>query len=57
MPMNMISNGLYIFYEGYLREIVSELEDAFIIDNGDEYLVVSKNDYPIYSLKDFSPFE
>ncbi|WP_207421321.1 hypothetical protein [Desertivirga brevis] len=52
--MNMIIVGLYILYEGYLREVVSEVEDSFIIEIENEFLLVPKQAFPVYTLNDLS---
>lgn len=55
--MNMNIVGLYILYEGYLREVVSEVEDSFIIEIENDFLLVPKKAFPVYTLNDLSATE
>jgi len=50
----MNSGGLYVFFEGFLLEIVSELDDSFIVEDDNQYRMIPKNSYPVYALRDLS---
>jgi hypothetical protein len=50
----MNNSGLYILHEGFLCEVVSELDDAIIIEDNSKYILLPKTNYSVYTLNDLT---
>ena len=49
---DMFNQCSYVFYEGYLREVVGAFNDSLIIENENQYVVIPADIYPILNLSD-----
>jgi len=48
----MFNQCTYVFYEGYLREVVGAFNDNLIIENENQYVVIPADIYPVLNLSD-----
>lgn len=50
----MFNEGTYVFFEGYLREVVGEFNNNLIIENGYQYILIPGHLYPLINLSDLT---